>query len=106
MDGQVHRGSGDNVAGDQTKIGREIVLGTGGIYNESVTHIHYAGTAIPRHLTTTPFIPDVFQGREEDLLAIRAKLETNNQPLLLVKGLKGFYRCSYGHGGAPPARTG
>jgi len=95
MEGQAHRGSGDNVAGDQTKIDREIVMGTGGIYNESVTHIHYARTAIlPRHLTTTPFIPDVFQGREEDLAAIRAKLAASNQPLLLVNGQGGIGKTS------------
>ncbi|ASF44786.1 tetratricopeptide repeat protein [Methylovulum psychrotolerans] len=85
-------GAGNTILCNQTQIGRQINLGNNSTYHE--THIHYAEKSLPRHLTTTPFIPDVFQGREEDLLAIRAKLEANSQPLLLVNGQGGIGKTS------------
>ncbi|MBT9099443.1 tetratricopeptide repeat protein [Methylovulum psychrotolerans] len=94
MNRQNHQGTGSNIGRDQINAERQANMGDGSIYNENVTHIHYAGTAIPRHLTTTPFIPDVFQGREDDLLAIRAKLTASNQPLLLVNGQGGIGKTS------------
>ncbi|MBT9096386.1 tetratricopeptide repeat protein [Methylovulum psychrotolerans] len=94
MTRQSHSGTGPNIGGDQINADRQTNMGDGSIYNENVTHIHYADKAIPRHLTATPFIPDVFQGREEDLTAIRAKLVENNQPLLLVNGQGGIGKTS------------
>jgi tetratricopeptide (TPR) repeat protein len=94
MNRQNHQGTGSNIGRDQINTERQANMGDGSIYNENVTHIHYAGTAIPRHLTATPFIPDVFQGREDDLTAIRAKLEASNQPLLLVNGQGGIGKTS------------
>ncbi|POZ52509.1 tetratricopeptide repeat protein [Methylovulum psychrotolerans] len=94
MTRQSHSGTGPNIGRDQINADRQTNMGDGSIYNENVTHIHYADKAIPRHLTATPFIPDVFQGREEDLLAIRAKLEANNLPLLLVNGQGGIGKTS------------
>ncbi|ASF47284.1 tetratricopeptide repeat protein [Methylovulum psychrotolerans] len=94
MNRQNHQGTGSNIGRDQINTERQANMGDGSIYNENVTHIHYAGTAILRHLTATPFIPDVFQGREDDLTAIRAKLEASNQPLLLVNGQGGIGKTS------------
>jgi tetratricopeptide (TPR) repeat protein len=94
MTRQSHSGTGPNIGRDQINADRQTNMGDGSIYNENVTHIHYADKAIPRHLTATPFIPDVFQGREEDLTAIRAKLVENNQPLLLVNGQGGIGKTS------------
>jgi tetratricopeptide (TPR) repeat protein len=93
MDGQAHRGTGDNVAGNQTKIERQITVNQGAYYEKSEIHYHNS-SPIPRHLTATPFIPDVFQGREADLAAIRAKLVENSQPLLLVNGQGGIGKTS------------
>ncbi|POZ52019.1 tetratricopeptide repeat protein [Methylovulum psychrotolerans] len=89
---RLKNNAGDTVLGNQTQIGRQIHLGNNSTYHE--THIHYAEKSLPRHLTTTPFIPDVFEGRDEDLLAIRAKLEVSNQPLLLVNGQGGIGKTS------------
>ncbi|MBT9099808.1 hypothetical protein KFZ76_19100 [Methylovulum psychrotolerans] len=89
---RLKNSAGDTVLGNQTQIGRQINLGNNSTYHE--THIHYAEKSLPRHLTTTPFIPDVFEGRKADLTAIRAKLEANNQPLLLVNGQGGIGKTS------------
>ncbi|ASF47873.1 NB-ARC domain-containing protein [Methylovulum psychrotolerans] len=94
MTRQSHSGTGPNIGRDQINADRQTNMGDGSSYNESITHIHYAETTIPHHLTATQFIPDVFQGREEDLLAIRAKLEANSQPLLLVNGQGGIGKTS------------
>ncbi|POZ53237.1 tetratricopeptide repeat protein [Methylovulum psychrotolerans] len=92
MTGQTHSGTGHIIGRDYSVIDRQITVN--GVYYEK-SEIHYHNSPpIPRHLTATPFIPDVFQGREEDLTAIRAKLAANNQPLLLVNGQGGIGKTS------------
>ncbi|ASF46323.1 NB-ARC domain-containing protein [Methylovulum psychrotolerans] len=93
MEGQVHRGTGDNVGRDQTKIELQINQSAGSSYIGN-QYLPPAEKPIPHHLTSTPFIPDVFQGRDADLAAIRATLEIGNKPLLLVNGEGGIGKTS------------
>ncbi|ASF45270.1 tetratricopeptide repeat protein [Methylovulum psychrotolerans] len=92
MTGQTHSGTGHIAGRDYYDIDRQITV-KGAYYEKSEIHYHNS-PPIPRHLTTTPFIPDVFEGREEDLTAIRAKLEVSKQPLLLVNGQGGIGKTS------------
>lgn len=82
---QSHSGSGDNVAGDQTKIDRQANLGDGSTYVER--QIINGERKIRRNLTASPSKPEVFLGREEDLQAIHDKLFSDGDNfLLLVNG--------------------
>jgi tetratricopeptide (TPR) repeat protein len=50
--------------------------------------------AIPKLLTEPPFMPEIFLGRESDLLAIKAKLFSGDNLLLLVNGNGGVGKTS------------
>ncbi|MDD5461561.1 MAG: hypothetical protein PHG00_08000 [Methylococcales bacterium] len=65
---QIHPDSGGDIAIDHTKIDRQ------GEHN------------IPHILTTRPFIPVIFEGREDDLQAVHKKLFAGDNLLLLVNG--------------------
>jgi len=60
----------------------------GGTFNDP--KFIYGGKTINKYLGTIPFIPQVFQGREEDLEAIHDKLFNGNNLLLLVNGEGGI----------------
>ncbi|MBT9099009.1 tetratricopeptide repeat protein [Methylovulum psychrotolerans] len=93
MDGQMHRGTGDNIGRDQTKIELQINQGSGSTYIKN-QYLPPAEESISPHLTSEPCIPNVFQGRDADLAAIRTTLETSNKPLLLVNGEGGIGKTS------------
>ena len=50
----------------------------------------YGAKTINKYLGTIPFVPQVFQGREDDLTAIHDKLFNGNNLLLLVNGEGGI----------------
>jgi hypothetical protein len=50
----------------------------------------YGGKSLNKYLGAIPFIPQVFQGREEDLTVIHDKLFNGNNLLLLVNGEGGI----------------
>ena len=89
---QTHSGSGDIVGRDQTKIDRQIELGDYGNYVEQ--QIIYGERKIPRILTLPPFIPEIFEGRDDDLHAVHEKLFAGNTLLLLVNGEGGIGKTS------------
>ena len=89
---QTHSGSGDIVGRDQTKIDRQIELGDYGNYVEK--QIIYGERKIPRILTLPPFIPEIFEGRDDDLQAVHEKLFAGNTLLLLVNGEGGIGKTS------------
>jgi tetratricopeptide (TPR) repeat protein len=85
---QIHSGSGDNIAGNQTKIDRQANLGAQSIYVEQQNI--YGEHKIPHILTAPPFIPEIFEGREDDLQTVHIKLLTGDNLLLLVNGEGGI----------------
>ncbi|PPD20598.1 MAG: NB-ARC domain-containing protein, partial [Methylobacter sp.] len=92
---QTHSGSGDNIGGDQINIDHQINQGDGSTYIEQ----QFINQPKPtqHYLTAPPFIPSVFEGREEELSAIRQKLFANHNPqhlLLLVNGEGGIGKTS------------
>ncbi len=70
------------VNNDNTNINQQNINST--VYNFNLER------KVPRHLTTPPFIPEVFLGREDDLKAIRQKLLKENNLILLVNGTGGI----------------
>ncbi len=92
---QTHTGSGDNVAGDQQNIGRQVNQPVGGVYNErpTIININREGE-ISHNLTPPPFIPEIFEGREDDLQAVRQRLLADTNLLLLVNGEGGIGKTS------------
>ncbi|PPD05278.1 MAG: hypothetical protein CTY29_02330, partial [Methylobacter sp.] len=92
---QTHSGSGDNIGGDQINIDNQINQGEGSTYIEQQFINHPKPTQ--HYLTAPPFIPSVFEGREEELSAIKQKLFANHNPqhlLLLVNGEGGIGKTS------------
>ena len=57
-------------------------------------NLQQAESKIPHHLTEPPFMPEVFFGRESDLLAIKEKLFSGDNMLLLVNGNGGVGKTS------------
>ena len=88
MPEQTHSGTGDNVTGNQTKIERQANQGDQGTYIEQ--QIIYGELKIPKLLTSPPFIPDIFQGRDGELQAVHQKLLAGDSLLLLVNGEGGI----------------
>ena len=103
---QTHSGSGDNVGRDQTKIDRQINLGDHSHYVEQ--QIIYGERKIPKILTLPPFIPEIFEGRDDDLQAVNQTLFAGNTLLLLVNGEGGIGKTSlaakYWQSQKPPAK--
>jgi tetratricopeptide (TPR) repeat protein len=58
------------------------------------TILQQAESKIPHHLTVPPFMPEVFFGRDHDLLAIKEKLFSGDNMLLLVNGNGGVGKTS------------
>ncbi|MCY7327732.1 MAG: NB-ARC domain-containing protein, partial [Saprospiraceae bacterium] len=56
--------------------------------------IQYGEQKIPRALTKSPFLSEVFLGREDDIKAIRQKLFSGDNLLLLVNGQGGVGKTS------------
>ncbi|MCP4264050.1 MAG: tetratricopeptide repeat protein [Candidatus Brocadiaceae bacterium] len=64
-------------------------MGSGSTYNED-----QGGRKIPRMLTSPPFLPEGFIGREEELKSIKDKLFGGDSLLLLVNGEGGIGKTS------------
>jgi hypothetical protein len=74
---QTYTGSGDNVGRDK------------------IVHHHYGDRKIPHALTSPPFLPEIFLGREDDLRRIHDKLfAPGGNLLLLVNGEGGVGKTS------------
>jgi len=60
----------------------------------SIVHNYYGDKKIPQHLSSRPFLPELFMGRESDLSALRQRLFEQNNLLLLVNGRGGVGKTS------------
>lgn len=86
-----HHGEGDFVQGD--KIHFQVNQGPYSTYIEQQV-IQYIDHQIPRLLTTAPFVPDVFEGRDSDYDQIYSLLHQDSRPLLLLNGEGGIGKTS------------
>ena len=87
MPNQRHTGTGDNVAGDQTKIERQIIQGSGSTYIEHAA----PEQKFPKELTARipKTAPDKIVGREAELDDLHHRLFGKKQ-VVLVNGMGGI----------------
>ncbi|NUO03390.1 MAG: ATP-binding protein, partial [Saprospiraceae bacterium] len=82
------------VVGSTIEAGQNAVIGDGNTIQQ--TFITYAGERkIPRLLSTPPFIPPVFIGRDDELREVHDRLFGGQNLLLLVNGQGGIGKTSF-----------
>ena len=81
--GTTVKDSENVVVDSQFEAGRDVHIGT------KIQNIIYGNKEIPHALTKHPFISEIFIGREDDLKAIKNKLFSGDNMLLLVNGQGG-----------------
>ena len=87
----MDKNSRDQIQGD--KINRQANITQGNYIEQQI--IYENGVEIPKGLTTPPFIPEVFLGREKELTEIFQQLFSNQDNiLLLVNGQGGVGKTS------------
>ncbi len=78
----------------RTKANQATVAGHGNVIVQDTTnstiHIHPGPKTLPKILGNSPFFPEVFLGRSEDLKAVHQKLFEQANLLLLVNGQGGI----------------
>jgi tetratricopeptide (TPR) repeat protein len=87
MPNQRHTGTGDNIAGNQTKIERQVNLGPGSTYIEKVVPAHKFSKELTAKIPKTQ--QDKIVGREAELADLHQRLFDNKQ-VLLVNGMGGI----------------